>query len=606
MEPVKELNLLDLPQEIEQAKGNMPKVLSIIYNNFSSEVHNNNNNNNNTYTIKAAPERVCIFIMPDGKKVKFKTELTQIVAVPKYEIVISLGQSPDSLYLDSIKKSSNLKGVDATNYSYEIAAALGAKWLHVWDAAAIRCNVGEDEEVRSYPLSIYRALTSQSKVSPSWYENVAIKHGFSTNSTKSEIYNYAESINKLRLIKIGELLTYYKTTKSLIESEEATKYAFIDNIKSSGSVSGIKTEFSDDEREKVVRQLSKIVTILEASEHENLVDFLKAPAKSCLDKAYILRSFPGESSADMEIPNILFNEDDEKISEFPYLVDSLIVAGTSTHPSIKLIGGAKKQNPSSRMTKADWVVVVPSYNRVEIFKEKTLALLKDYNIPKDKIYVFVANEEQKKMYDEGIGSDVGHVIVGVKGLVPVRNFIFDYFPKGQALVSFDDDVKGFLKMINPKKAVKLDSLKEMINRGFSECDKAGAKFWGVYPVANPFFMKQSVSTDFKFVIGSFWGCYNPGKEIQTPYGTGEKEDYQRTILFWERDKVIVRLNDVAIQTGTYKTPGGLQEGDRLEREKKTVDSMLKKWPEYIKPNPSRKSKFPELRLIRQTRKNKAK
>ena len=53
-------------------------------------------------------------------------------------------------------------------------------------------------------------------------------------------------------------------------------------------------------------------------------------------------------------------------------------------------------------------------------------------------------------------------------------------------------------------------------------------------------------------------------------------------------------------------PGGLQEGDRLDREKKTVDAMLKKWPEYIKPNPSRKSKFPELRLIRQTRKNKGK
>lgn len=605
MEPVKELNLLDLPQQIEQAKGNMPKVLSIIYNNFSSEVQNNQNTNNNTYTIKAAPERVCIFIMPDGKKVKFKTELTQIVAVPKYEIVISLGQSPDSLYLDSIKKSSNLKGVDATNYSYEIAAALGAKWLHVWDAAAIRCNVGEDEEVRSYPLSIYRALTSQSKVSPSWYENVAIKHGFSTNSTISEIYNYAESINKLRLIKIAELLTYYKTTKSLIESGEATKYAFINNIKPSGSVSGVKTEFSDDEREKVVRQLSKIVNILEGSEYENLVDFLKAPAKSCLDKGYILQSFPGEASL-MEIPNILFNESGENISMFPYLVDSLIVAAASIHPSIKLVGGSKKQNPSGRMTKADWVVVVPSYNRVEILKEKTLALLKDYNIPKDKIYVFVANEEQKKLYDDGIGSDVGHVIVGVKGLVPVRNFIFDYFPKGQAIVSFDDDVKGFLKMINPKKAVKLESLKEMINRGFSECDKAGAKFWGVYPVANPFFMKQSVSTDFKFVIGSFWGCYNPGKEIQTPYGTGEKEDYQRTILFWERDHVIVRLNDVAIQTGTYKTPGGLQEGDRLDREQKTVASMLKKWPEYIKPNPSRKSKFPELRLIRQTRKNKSK
>ena len=81
MESIKEFNLSDLPEEIEKAKGNMPKVFSIIYNAFSSEVQNNNNNNNNqnananTYTIKAAPERFCIFIMPDGKKIKFRTEL---------------------------------------------------------------------------------------------------------------------------------------------------------------------------------------------------------------------------------------------------------------------------------------------------------------------------------------------------------------------------------------------------------------------------------------------------------------------------------------------------------------------------------------------------
>ena len=258
------------------------------------------------------------------------------------------------------------------------------------------------------------------------------------------------------------------------------------------------------------------------------------------------------------------------------------------------------------MTAADWIIVVPTYNRVEIFKQKTLALLKEHNIPKEKIYVYVANEDQKKLYEDGVGNDVGHIKVGVKGLVQVRNKIFEDFPKGTPIVSFDDDVKGFIQMINPKKAVKLESLKEMIKRGFAECDKVGANFWGVYPVPNPFFMKKAVSTDFKFIIGSFWGCYNPGTEIQVPYGIGEKEDYQRTILFWERDHKIVRINDVAIQTATYKTEGGLQEGDRLSREKKTVKAMLKKWPEYIKLNPSRKSDYPELRLIRHTMKNKNK
>jgi hypothetical protein len=361
MDSIKEITLSVLAQKIQKANGSMRKVFSIIYNELSSEVQsnnndsNNNNNNDSEYTVKAAPERFCIFIMPDGKKIKFRTELHQLAAVPKYEIIIVLGQSPDSLYLESIKKSANLKGADATNYAYEIAAALSAKWLHIWDAAAIMCsNATEDSEIRSYPLSMYRALTIQSDVSPSWYENVAIKHGFSINSTISEIYNYAESRNRLQHIKIAELLSYYETVKSQIESGEAATYILIDYMQSSGVIAGNKTDFNDTERPTLIKQLEKIIEILSKSGKENLVDFLKAPAKSCIEKGYILRSFPGQT-ARMEIPNILFNEDGEKISEFPYLVDSLIVSTVATNPSVKLVGGKRskpvkklKPNPSRK------------------------------------------------------------------------------------------------------------------------------------------------------------------------------------------------------------------------------------------------------------------
>lgn len=248
----------------------------------------------------------------------------------------------------------------------------------------------------------------------------------------------------------------------------------------------------------------------------------------------------------------------------------------------------------------DWIVVIPSYNRVETLKEKTLKLLQEHKIPASKIYVFVADHEQKKLYEEGLEKgSVGHIIVGVKGLPEVRNFIFDYFPKGKPIVSFDDDVRGFIEYdANAKRhEKKLKNLAGMFDRGFAECKKAGARFWGVYPSANGFFMKPTVTTDLKFIIGSFWGCFNPKDEVKITIGNGEKEDYQRTIQFWELDKVIVRLNFFAVQTATYATPGGLQEGNRLERENRTVDAMIKKWPQYIKRNPRRKSGYPEIRLI---------
>ena len=252
-----------------------------------------------------------------------------------------------------------------------------------------------------------------------------------------------------------------------------------------------------------------------------------------------------------------------------------------------------------------WKVVVPSYNRVEGFKTKTLATLQYHKIPKQDIYLFVADEEQKKLYEAAVGNGVGHVVVGVKGLAPVRNFIFDYFPKGTPLVSFDDDVRGFVRLDKSGtklRDVKPDEFAEIVDIAFEHCKKAGANFWGDYPTINKMFMSNTISYDFKFIMGSFWGCFNPGKEIQITMGNGEKEDYMRTILFWERDHAIVRLNFLAHKTSTYKEPGGLQSNGvqaRIDREKIIVEKMLKKWPQYIRANPRRKSEFPEILLKRQ-------
>uniref|UniRef100_A0A6C0KMG2 Glycosyltransferase n=1 Tax=viral metagenome TaxID=1070528 RepID=A0A6C0KMG2_9ZZZZ len=254
--------------------------------------------------------------------------------------------------------------------------------------------------------------------------------------------------------------------------------------------------------------------------------------------------------------------------------------------------------------KEDWVVVIPSYNRVETLKEKTLKVLQDYKIPPSKIYVFVANEEQKELYEAGLEKgSVGHIVVGVKGLAEVRNFIFKYFPKGKHIVEMDDDIRGFIEYDEKAKRHEkpLKNFVEICNRGFAEAKKAGARLWGVYSVPNGFFMKPTVTTDLRFIIGSFWGCINPGEEIQIPLGS-EKEDYQRTILFWEKDGAVVRLNFVAPKTAYYKEPGGMQEGNRIAKQNKTVKSMLKRWPQYIQMNPRRKSGYPEIRLTNTTKK----
>jgi hypothetical protein len=248
----------------------------------------------------------------------------------------------------------------------------------------------------------------------------------------------------------------------------------------------------------------------------------------------------------------------------------------------------------------DFVYVIPSYNRVEIFKKKTLAFLQKHNVNPAKIYLFVANEEQRELYKD---CQVGNIIVAEIGLVAARNFIFNYFPVGKKIVSFDDDVSELVKLSQDGKRLEpLKDLEAFVVRGFNRCDVVGARLWGAYPTPNPFFMADKHTSDLKFIIGSFFACTNPGPELllDPAITDGPKEDYCRCIQFWLADKKIVRFNDVAVKTATYKTPGGLNTGTRASREAATVQILLQKYPELVMLNKRRKSIFPEL-LFKRTK-----
>jgi cellulose synthase/poly-beta-1,6-N-acetylglucosamine synthase-like glycosyltransferase len=54
------------------------------------------------------------------------------------------------------------------------------------------------------------------------------------------------------------------------------------------------------------------------------------------------------------------------------------------------------------MTLSDWMIAIPSYKRQDTLIEQTLATLKHYKIPPSRITVFVADKEEKKLYEEAI------------------------------------------------------------------------------------------------------------------------------------------------------------------------------------------------------------
>ena len=96
------------------------------------------------------------------------------------------------------------------------------------------------------------------------------------------------------------------------------------------------------------------------------------------------------------------------------------------------------------MNLSDWIIAIPSYKRHDIIMEKSLSTLKHYKVPPSRMTIFVANKEEKKLYEEAIPTGtVKDIMIGVVSLDKVRNFILDYYPKGKHIVVMDDDIRGF-------------------------------------------------------------------------------------------------------------------------------------------------------------------
>jgi hypothetical protein len=256
----------------------------------------------------------------------------------------------------------------------------------------------------------------------------------------------------------------------------------------------------------------------------------------------------------------------------------------------------KKTRASTRKAEG-YIIAIPSYKRAETLRDKTLTVLASYRIPSSKIYVFVANKEQEDLYKSVLKpGSYGHMIVGVPGMAAIRNFITGYFPVGKQIVNMDDDIKGFLEFSPSARRheIQLKSLDNLIKKGFAESARTGFRLWGIYPVANGFFMKEGATTDLKYVIGAFWGITNPGSILTVTID--DKEDYLRSLIMYVLDGGVLRFRDAAPMTAYYKEAGGMQEERTKNRVTKSAEALHAAFPNLTKLNATKKSGYLELRM----------
>ena len=241
----------------------------------------------------------------------------------------------------------------------------------------------------------------------------------------------------------------------------------------------------------------------------------------------------------------------------------------------------------------DYVIAIPSYNRANSLKVHTLKVLEESLVDKSKIFIFVANDEEYLIYKDILPEY--KIIVGVLGLRDQRNFISNYFPQGFNIISIDDDIEKFYQKKNGDLVV-IEDLDSLFINGFLDIINNDLKLFGFYPVLNKLFMKETVSDDLRFIVGSCFGYINSG--IFTTIT--EKDDYERSLLYYLRDGGVLRYNYISIKTKYYKNKGGLQSNgykDRYDRQVIAVQYLLDTYPEYVKRKKSFKSNFPEIRLV---------
>ena len=207
-------------------------------------------------------------------------------------------------------------------------------------------------------------------------------------------------------------------------------------------------------------------------------------------------------------------------------------------------------------------ICIPSYERYDTINDKSIGLLLNYGFRPDEIDLFVANQEQYDKYKSVVPEDI-NIIIAVKGLKEVREFIFDYYEQDEKLLCLDDDIEEIRELycdsLNNPKLRTVDNLKEIVDKGFDECEKNSLKLWGLYPVqGNPFWMGNSndITTDYKFIIGNFFGCINCSRMNEV--NVSNIDDYERSIRSYKIYGGSVRLNHYSAKTNFKKNSGGAQ------------------------------------------------
>lgn len=235
----------------------------------------------------------------------------------------------------------------------------------------------------------------------------------------------------------------------------------------------------------------------------------------------------------------------------------------------------------------DYVVAIASHARKNILEQRTIALLTKHKINMNIVYVFVSDTS----YDNYIDLQKKYNFNLMKGnnnsILETRNNIIQYFEEGQPIIEIDDDITDIVILNKHKPTESLENLDEL----FLECFAMlpGQGLFGFCAQANSFFSNCTDQFGLYSIINSCLGYYNDKRIVLT---VKEKEDYERTCIFYTMNLPILKRSGFGIKTKYWSTKGGIQShysfNKRIEVQRQSALQLKQKFPKlcytYTRPN----------------------
>ena len=242
----------------------------------------------------------------------------------------------------------------------------------------------------------------------------------------------------------------------------------------------------------------------------------------------------------------------------------------------------------------DYEVAIVSHARPQQLADRTLKTLRNGNVDPARIRVFVTpgqEDDYRSIIDPSL---LRSVETGGAGLANNRNAINRYYPEGTPVVELDDDVLAIQQMSGDSLA-NISDIGKFFTDAFTIMSAGSATLWGVYPVANAYFMKPRVSEGLLFCIGHLHGFLNrPSETMMLNY----KQDYEKSLMRYVADGEVIRFDMVCAKVAPMRSgSGGNTANTRTEENERDVQYLIENWPQYVKPTKRRPDGYLEVRLL---------